>query len=674
VPRAAAARKQAPPAPPPRRLTPALAAGLLFALALAAHASALRGGFVWDDDDYVTANRTLRSLDGLGRIWFEPGAVPQYYPLTFTSLWLEYRAWGPWPAGYHATNVVLHGLAAVLLWGILAALAVPGAWLGAALFAVHPVGVESVAWVTERKNVLSALLALAALRVYLPLAGLGGRPVRGGYALALACFTSALLAKTVVCVLPVVVLLLVWWKRGRIGMRDVVPLLPFFALGLGLALVTVWMEKTHVGARGEAWNLSLVDRTLVAGRALWFYAAKLAWPQRLTFIYPRWQIDAGTWWQYLFPAAAGAVAAGLFAARARLGRGPFVAVAIYAVTLAPALGFIDVYPMRYSFVADHFQYHASAALLALAGAGVTQLRPPPAASAALLGVLGVLAWWQGRIYASVETLWSDTLAKNPACAMAHINLGMHLAQSGRNEAAIAHYTEALRLEPGAVDALNNLGNALAAAGRLADARAAFAEALRHAPGDAPTLSNLGNAFAAEGRLDEALEQYAAAVRADPRFADAHNNFANALARAGRTDEAAREYAEALRLDPEYGDAHHNLGVLLVAAGRDADAIPHLAAAARVRPDSAELQHALGMALAASGQRDAAAAAYGRALALRPAYADAHNDLGVLLAESGQMNEAAEHFAEAVRLEPGHAQARDNLDLARAATVRAPQGR
>jgi tetratricopeptide (TPR) repeat protein len=706
VPRTPPSRPPAAPAPS-ALIDYALPALALVALTLLAYGPALQGGFVWDDDAYVTANRTLRSFDGLRRIWTEPGVVPQYYPLTFTSLWLEYRLWGIDPTGYHVTNVLLHALAALLLWRVLATLAVPGAWIAAALFALHPVGVESVAWITERKNVLSGALALGALLAYLPVAGLGGERRPRAYGLALALFGAALLAKTVVCVLPAVVLVLVWWKRGRIEMRDVVPLLPFFALGLGLGLVTVWMERYHVGARGGAWDLSLLDRVLVAGRALWFYAATLAWPQQLTFIYPRWQIDATVWWQYLFPAAAAGVALALFLARERLGRGPLAAAAAFALTLSPALGFVDVYPMRYSFVADHFQYHASAALLALAAAAVVQARVPAQAFAPVFAVLGLLTWRQGAIYAGVDTLWQDTLAKNPDCAMAHVNLGMHLAGQGRSGDAIRHYQEALRIEPGALDALNDLGNALAAEGRLGEARAAFAEALRSAPDDAQSHSNLGNVLLSEGDVNGALAEYEAAVRANPRFADAYNNLGNGLVRAGRPNDAERAYAEAVRLDPDYAGAHYNLGVLLVGAGRDPDAAPHLAAAvqldagsvpahealadvlvrlgrpgdaashyrmvARSRPDDAELHNILGVALASSGQFEDAFAAYRRALMLRPDYADAHNNLGVALAQSGRANDAIEQFREALRVQPEHANARINLDLA-VAQAAAPAAR
>ncbi|HEX4342912.1 MAG TPA: O-GlcNAc transferase, partial [Verrucomicrobiae bacterium] len=312
-------------------------------------------GFIWDDDAYVTNNQTLHDLNGLKQIWLEPKATPQYYPLVYTTFWLEYHTWKLNPLGYHVVNVLLHALGSLLLWRVLKRLALPGAWLAAAIFALHPVNVESVAWVTERKNVLSAVLFFAAALAYLRFDGLAESKKRlwTWWCAALLLFIGALLSKTVACSLPAALLLVCWWKKGRVTMADVLPLIPFFIMGLGLGLHTAWLEKHHVGASGAEWSLSFIERCLIAGRALWFYAGKLVWPSQLTFIYPRWQIGTGVWWQWLFPLAVLAVVVTLWRARKRLGRGPLVAVLFFAGTLLPALGFFDLYPMRYSFVADH---------------------------------------------------------------------------------------------------------------------------------------------------------------------------------------------------------------------------------------------------------------------------------------------------------------------------------
>jgi hypothetical protein len=294
-----------------------LPGAFLVLMTILAYQRVWHAGFIMDDDEYVTGNLTLHSVAGLRRIWCDFNATPQYYPLVFTSFWLEYHLWGLSPPGYHVINVLLHTLAAILLWRVLARLQLPCAWLAAGIFALHPVAVESVAWVTERKNVLSAVFYFAAALAYWrwdePSAA-GGTKIRQRwrwYFFAFALFMAALLSKTVTCSLPAALLLVIWWKRGRIDMRDVWPLLPFFVAGIAMGLLTAWLERTQVGAQGPEWAFSFSDRLLIAGHALWFYAGKLFWPANLMFIYPRWQINAGDWQQWIFPAAAAALVAAL---------------------------------------------------------------------------------------------------------------------------------------------------------------------------------------------------------------------------------------------------------------------------------------------------------------------------------------------------------------------------
>ena len=434
---------------------------VLIALTLAAYAPVYQTGFIWDDDDYITGNKTLHDLKGLERIWFDRHANPQYYPLVHSSFWIEFHLWGLNPLGYHLVNAALHAVNVVLLLSVLRRLNVPGAFWAAGLFAVHPVMVESVAWVTERKNVLSAFFYLcsfwALLRFWPPEEA---EPQPGGrwryYALALLLFAAALCSKTVACSLPAAFLLVRWWKRGTLSRRDAWMTAPFFALGLVLALNTAILEKQQVGAAGTEWNFSAVERLLIAGRALWFYLGKLVWPSKLTFIYPRWQIDSQTWWQYLYPLAALGAIGVLWALRRRLGRGPLTAALFFAGTLLPALGFFNVYPMRYSFVADHFQYLASVGLLALAGAAIefarshfaaNLSRPIVAASGLALIVLAAITCRQIGVYQDLQTLWSDTVAKNPSCWLAHNNLGVVLEGHGQFDEAIEHYRKTLEWDP-----------------------------------------------------------------------------------------------------------------------------------------------------------------------------------------------------------------------------------
>jgi tetratricopeptide (TPR) repeat protein len=618
-----------------------LQAGLILLLVIVAYLPAIRGGFIWDDDAYVTENPTLRTAGGLARIWFKLGAVPQYYPMVHTMFWIEHQLWGLHPLGYHVVNVLLHALGAILLWMVLRRLAVPGAWLGAAIFAVHPVQVESVAWITERKNVLSGVFYLSSLLSLLAFFRIGAAADRDAgsrekfYVLGLLFYILALLSKSVTCTLPVILLLLLWWKRGRVRWGEVLRLAPLFLAGIALGFVTVWVEKNFVGAEGEEWALSFLDRLVIAGRALWFYAGKLLWPHPLIFNYPRWEIDSGSWAQYLPLAAAAAVVAALWAWRSRIGKGPLVAVLFFAVTLAPALGFFDVYPMRYSFVADHFQYLASLGLIALfAGAAAAFSRrwlplPPRTVGAALLLlVLGVLTWRQGREYRNVETLWRATIAKNPSSWMAHHNLGNELIEQGRLDEAVEQFRAALREKPDHYKAHASLGSALSQQGKFAEAEREYAEALRLHP-------NYANAYYDLGLLQQ---------------------------KQGDLEAAAKSFEAALRIRPNHALAHYALGVVLRRQKRDADAIEQLSDALAITPDYAPAHLSLGLIFHEQGKMEEAVRQYREALRCDPGLANAHHALGVALISQNQVPEARKEFEKALQIDPTLQEARRNLEL------------
>src|SRR6266404_3133664 len=417
----------------------------LFALALiaitaAAYLPAWNGKLIWDDNRHIT-QPALRSWQGLADIWTRVGATQQYYPLVHSFFWIEQKAWGDSVLGYHLVNILLHSLGAVVLLQILRRLKIPGAWLAAALFALHPVQVESVAWISELKNTLSGLLFLSAAFTYLKF---DETRSRGFYAAAFGLFVAALLCKSVIAPLPAVLLVLFWWKRGRIFRnRDVTPLLPFFAAGIGAGLFTAWVERNFVGAHGTAFQLSILQRCLIAARDFWFYLFKLLWPVKLTFIYPRWQISGAIWWQYLFPLTLILLLALIWRLRKK-NRGPLAAVLVFLGLLFPALGFINVYPFIYSFVADHFQFLACVGPLTLVAAGITMaldsIAPGkvllrPTISFLLLLTLGALSWRQCRDYRDIETRWRTTIARNPDCWMAYSNLGSFLSAHGdANEA------------------------------------------------------------------------------------------------------------------------------------------------------------------------------------------------------------------------------------------------
>ena len=573
---------------------------LLLVTTVIIYSPALMCGYIWDDHDYVTDNPTLRTSAGLLRIWTDTAATPQYYPLVHTTYWLEYRLWRLQPCGYHLTNVLLHGLSAVLLWKILIKLSVPGAWLAALIFVVHPVNVESVAWITERKNVLSGTFYLGAMLAYLRFQFPNQQPdsadgtVRHWW-ISLFLLLCAVLSKTVAASLPAALLVVIWWKSGNIKWRDVAGTLPMFVLAIPLALLTAVLEKSQIGAVGVEWDMTLIERTLIAGRAVWFYLGKLLWPYPLIFVYPRWQIDAAQWWQTTFPVGGLGLLAFLWFARHRLGRGPLAAALLFVGTLFPALGYFNVYPMRYSYVADHFQYLASLAPIALMAAGVTLLakRHPGARQTlwpitiAVLVVLAALCCRQTRIYRNLETLWIDTIKKNPQAWMAHNNLGYFYFSRGSR-------------------------------GDLLQAEQCFQKTLQLKPDHARAHYNLGNVYSRQNLLQKAEEQFKLAVKYE-EFAEGFNNLANALARQERYDEARENFETALRLKDDYAGAHYNFAQLHLKTGDKARAQQH----------------------------------FERILESQPRHALTNFELGQLMAEQDQPQRAKEYFLQALRARHQH---------------------
>lgn len=568
--------------------------GLVLVLAVVfAYQPVWHAGYIWDDDSYVTGNATLHSLNGLGKIWFEPGATAQFYPLTFTTFWLEYHLWGLNATGYHLVNILLHALAAILLWKVLIRLNLPGAWLAAGIFALHPVQVESAAWITERKNVLSTVCYFAAALAYLRFfeaQDLGKTNRRwNDYFLALVLFIAGLLSKTVICSLPAALLLVRWWKKGQLKWKDIYPLLPFFVVGAGLSFLTAWMEKHHVGAEGADWSLTLGQRVLIAGRALWFYADKLIWPVDLIFNYPRWEIETGVWWQWLFPVAAIFAVIVLWLMRHRMGRGPLAAILFFAGTLVPALGFINVYPMRYSFVADHFQYLAATGLMALFAAGmVIALQKLPffktVIGLALLLTLAALTWRQCRMYHDEETLWRVTLQKNPQSWMAEDNLSLILLGKGEYDEAIAREQKALALNPNNETAYDNLGFALFQEGRVAEAAADYKKALAINPRNADAYNGLGHALMESLQIDDAIELYRKALEINPDYVEALNNLGNALMEKKQPEDAVVILQKAVAVNPDVAMIHYNLGRALIGARQIKPAISEFQRATELQPD------------------------------------------------------------------------------------------
>lgn len=627
---------------------------LIFAVTFWAYWHVLAAGFIWDDDGHVT-RASLLSLSGLARIWFDPGATQQYYPVLHSAFWLEHHLWGGGPLGYHLLNIVLHASSACLFAAVLRRLAIPGAWLAALLFALHPVGTESVAWVAEQKNTLSTLFYLVAALAWLEF---DTTRAPGAYGRATLFFLLALFTKTVTATLPAALLVITWWRRGRIDWRrDVLPVLPWFVAGIAGGLFTAHVERTMIGAEGAAFSLSLVDRCLIAGRVVWFYAAKLLWPADLVFIYPRWTIDASAAWQYLFPLAAVAVLT-VLALQARRSRAPLAAALLFGGTLFPALGFVNVYPFIFSYVADHFQYLASLALFAPAAALLyrgLQRMPRWAALAtgvALFGTLGLLTRQQTRMYRDNETLFHATLARNPACWMAHNNLGNVLAAAGHPRQAIAEFKAALKYRPNYAEAESNLGDQLNTIGEPAEAIPHLRHALTLQPNYPGAHNNLGIALMALNHPQEGIAEFNEAIRLQPDDAQTQYNLAFALATHGRAAEALPHFAAAVRLDPDNPSAQVNLGMALALANRFTEAFPHFERAIALRPDVAQTRLQYGRVLAQAGKLDAAVGQFQAAAQLAPDSAEAHAMLARALQQLGRTDEAAAEMQRAQQLGAG----------------------
>ncbi len=654
-------------------------AALLLAALIIAYAPSLRGDFLWDDDDYVVNNGTLRNVKGLLRIWIEPGAVPQYYPMTHSTFWAEYNLWGLRPTGYRITNLLLHAASALLLMVILKRLGMAGAMLAGVLFALHPVHVESVAWITERKNCLSGFLYLASFfflaRFYGLFDSVGGKTREGrrkDYGIALALFAAALFSKTVACSLPAALLILVWWKRGKVRGGDVLKLAPFFALGLILGIATILMERHHVGARGAAFDLSWAQRAIIAGRALWFYLGKLAWPHPLVFIYPRWNPEAFGIFDAAAPVAVLATAGALWFRRDRTGRGPLAAALFFGATLFPALGFIDVYPMQFSFVADHFQYLASLGPIVLFSAVLAatlkkHLHPSGETTACIVlgATLALVTWNQSHIYQNLESLWRHTLKHNPDSWMPLNNLGREMDRQGRIEEALEYYKRAETLTPDDDILQYNLGTVLLNLRRPDEAEGHFRKAVRLNPDYPDAWGNLGLTLLFANRPDEALSCMDRALQMRPGAAWLHTGRAKTLAALGRIDEARGEFRKALELDTdeeERDKINFAVGFMEFEAGNLAASEDIFRDYLSRIPDSPRAYEILGTICSMRQDWKGAETHFRRATELTPGDPDLFFNLGRTLMEQGRREEAYAAWRRVYEINPDDERIRDLLPM------------
>ncbi len=633
----------------------------------------LWGGFVWDDNTYVKVD-PVRDVSGLWQIWFSPSALEEeghYWPITYTTFWLEHKLWGFDPAGYHIVNVLLHLANTLLLWHLLRRLAVPGAWVIAAVFAVHPLHVESVAWIFERKDVLSGLFYLAAVLAWMCFVE---QPNSRRYACSLVLYVAGLLSKSIAVTLPATLLIWHWWKQGRVTSTELWRLVPFFVVGLVIALGDL---SSYRSVHPKEFDFSLIERTFIAARALWFYAGKLLWPTNLAVIYPRWDIHVADplAWGYLVGAVALAVA--LWRFRRQLGRGPLAGALFFAITLSPTLGFVDYNYMEYAFVADRYQYLAGIGVMAVvigaATYGIRRLsglwqKSALGGVAVVLILLGLLTWQQASIYRDDETFNRHIIALNPQARSAHLNLGDALYKQGRYEEALEATRVAVEQDPDSFNARNNLGAVLSKLSHLEEAENHLRRAIALDPQARDAYVNLGAVLYKQGRYEEALEVARVVVEQAPDSFKAHVNLGAVLSELGRFEEAENHLRRAIALDPQDVDLSHKLAAklaeVLTPQGRYEEAIDVLAQAAALDPASsqaAELHFLMGMA-AEENEQLKAAGYYMRAFEIDPHHTKAIRRLAHLRLEQQRYDEALELFQRLVAIDPSDAVAHGNMGI------------
>ena len=587
------------PAAPLRRGQAWLWAGLIVAAGIFIYWPALRGGWLWDDDTEITRNPILGDPAGWWKIWIKPTG-PDYFPLKTFLQWCEWHLWRDQVLYYHLVSLGFHLAGALLVWRLLAKIGLRRAYWGGLLFAIHPLCVESVAWISELKNVMSLPLLLLALTAYA-----GSEPGKRGYGWALGWFAAALLCKTSGVMLPAVLLLYAWWRRGRWSPADIFASAPFLALAVILGAVTVWFQQHRSIAAPAFLPSAPLWRMACAGLIATFYFCKALLPVGLLPIYPRWSVDPARAVEFLPWLVALGLGAWLWARRDRAGRHALFGLGFFFINLAPVLGFVAISHLRFTWTMDHLSYVALIGLVGVAVAGADRLLQPGAFGFAATGVALLLAMQShsyARNYRSEVALWEYTLSRNPHAWLAETNLGSYLLADGRTEEALRLLQASVQENPDFAQARNNLGNGLRQAGRLPEATASYRRAVELRPEGAEFHNNLALALAAAGQRDEAIAELETAVRLKPGFGEARNNLGVYLARAGRTDEATRQFEEAVRADPDNAEAHANWGAMLLAAGRRAVALREIREALRLNPTLINAQKLLDRAQAQRGPK------------------------------------------------------------------------
>jgi len=611
-------------------------AALLFGAVALVYLPSLFNGFVWDDDRFLTANPLIHASDGLRRFWFSTEA-PDYFPLTSTTLWIEWRLWGMNAAGYHAVNVLLHAVSCVMLWRVFARLGFKAAFLAALLFGLHPVAVQSVAWITERKNTLCFFFGVLATLLFLRADDEDSPRMR---ALSIGAFVLSLLAKTATVTLPVTLLALCFLRRGRVDRRDLLRVAPFFTASFVLGLVTVWFQYSVNIADEVVRTDPFLRRAQIAGWALWFYLKQAVLPTDLSFIHEVPELPSGIW-GWIHAILATAFLGGIL----RLGRGGAVAAVHFVALLLPVLGFLDIYFMRYAVVSDHWAYFALPAISLFYfwrfdEVPASHRRASYLVCVGLCLVFGTLTVREQFQYRDEEALWRSTAARNGSAWLALNNLGAIEHSRGNLLEAQINFMRAVSAWPDYREAHYNLANVLRDAGHPDEALRHYAVTVRIDPGFARAWNNAGNLLLAQGRAAEAVAHLRKAADLQSDDPSCAANLASALAAAGESVAAEREYRRALELDPAHVAALNGMGILRASLSDNAGAADWFAKAVAADPANVEARFNLASALDLGGDPAAAIPHYREALRLSPGNVQIANYLAEALDATGQADEAA----------------------------------
>ena len=649
------------------------------------------------DRQNVLFNPVLYNLIGYRTIWLSPQHLPQFSPVSYSFLLLEHQFFQN-PRGYRVISLLIHIANVLLLLHLLNRLELPGAWVGAAAFALHPVQVDAVCWISQQRYLFCALFYISALLIYLRRAGLNPVPppplpgteplirialpesATALYVLSMLLFVLALLSHILAATFPLIVLIMVWWERGLITRNDIKPLILPAAISIAVIVLMTYIDISHTG---QLWGTFAGWKWFIeVGRGLWTGAVIIALPFTLSYAHPRWDQVPFHVWQLGFPVAAVFVLGSLWHLRNRWGRGAFASAAMFCVLLLPAaFGANDSGDLPGITIAEHQLYLASAALLVPAAALVVAwlmskpksadllYRPGVAPTAAI--VVGVLLTITSAVHSSAYTnthnVWEQAIRGDGDSVVAHNQLGLIEIDEKELGKAESHFRDALIADPTQTDALFNLAHVAEARGDLSTAIGLYYKILLAQPNDINAHFGLAQAYISQGLVADGLAEYDKVLKLRPRFPDVFNNLGLVYARQGEGDRAIEQYRKALQIDPKMTAAYLNMANVQFQAGKYLEAKDSLQEAIKIDPHNYVIWMNAGVMATTVGDLDSGEKYFRAAVYYNPKSPDPCVDLGMVLikqsaipGKKSRLDEAIGYFKRATVLDPSNVGAQHNL--------------